>query len=118
MTVVSLVSLAIRIPAFILFSYIVLMSNLIYFRDMPGQADSLISKMKADTSFDYENDWKLVTMFIGGNDLCDYCDDRVTYINFIFIIKHATKKSNKLNKLQMLSTFMYYIFQIFKNIER
>lgn len=61
---------------------------------MPGQADSLISKMKADTSFDYENDWKLITMFIGGNDLCDYCDDRNTFSpeNYVRNVQTALDK--------------------------
>lgn len=27
---------------------------------------------------DFEKDWKLVTLFIGGNDLCQYCHDRVS----------------------------------------
>ncbi len=29
------------------------------------------------TDVDFENDWKLVTLFIGGNDLCEYCFDEV-----------------------------------------
>jgi phospholipase B1 len=32
--------------------------------------------MKESKDFDYQNDWKLVTLFIGGNDLCDYCKDK------------------------------------------
>ncbi|CAG10376.1 unnamed protein product [Tetraodon nigroviridis] len=27
---------------------------------------------------DFQNDWKLVTLFIGGNDLCQFCNDRVS----------------------------------------
>ena len=26
---------------------------------------------------DMEEDWKLVTMWIGGNNLCDYCKNKV-----------------------------------------
>lgn len=28
----------------------------------------------------FENDWKLVTIFIGGKDLCEYCTDQVSLI--------------------------------------
>lgn len=45
---------------------------------IPGQVRRLIEAMKSDTSVDFENDWKLVTLFIGGNDLCSYCNDRAT----------------------------------------
>lgn len=26
----------------------------------------------------FEKDWKLVTIFVGGNDLCNYCIDQVS----------------------------------------
>ncbi|XP_072030672.1 phospholipase B1, membrane-associated-like [Amphiura filiformis] len=39
------------------------------------QARNLVEKMKLTPSIDYENDWKLVTLFIGGNDICDWCND-------------------------------------------
>lgn len=41
--------------------------------DMPSEARLLIDRMKADTRVDYANDWKLLTMFVGGNDLCASC---------------------------------------------
>ncbi|XP_030855538.1 phospholipase B1, membrane-associated [Strongylocentrotus purpuratus] len=47
--------------------------------DMPHQADWLVAKMKADPEIDYENDWKIVTLFIGGNDLCDWCKNNEYY---------------------------------------
>ncbi|KAG7224094.1 hypothetical protein INR49_019829 [Caranx melampygus] len=43
---------------------------------IPGQVRRLIDTIKNDTSVDFQNDWKLVTLFIGGNDLCQYCNDR------------------------------------------
>ncbi|KAK5857601.1 hypothetical protein PBY51_010836 [Eleginops maclovinus] len=43
---------------------------------IPAQIRKLIDTMKSDTKVDFENDWKLVTLFIGGNDLCQYCNDR------------------------------------------
>ena len=50
-------------------------------RSMAGQADDIISKMQ-DANWtagdvDYENDWKMITLFIGGNDLCRVCEDWV-----------------------------------------
>ncbi|UJR23053.1 hypothetical protein I4U23_026078 [Adineta vaga] len=48
--------------------------------DMPGQADLLISRMRkalGDTKFNTE--WKLVTFFIGGNDLCGICKSGKDY---------------------------------------
>ncbi|KAM9341551.1 phospholipase B1, membrane-associated-like [Symphorus nematophorus] len=45
---------------------------------IPGQVRRLIDKMKNDPTVDFENDWKLVTLFIGGNDLCQYCNDRAS----------------------------------------
>jgi len=44
-------------------------------RHMPGQAQLLVERLRADPKVDFENDWKLITLFIGGNDLCDYCND-------------------------------------------
>eukprot|EP01102_Stenamoeba_stenopodia_P019626 TRINITY_DN745_c0_g1_i4.p1 TRINITY_DN745_c0_g1~~TRINITY_DN745_c0_g1_i4.p1 ORF type:complete len:491 (-),score=98.08 TRINITY_DN745_c0_g1_i4:117-1589(-) len=47
--------------------------------DLPAQAQALIDKMKADSSYDFDNSWKLLTIFIGGNDLCKYCQDTDKY---------------------------------------
>lgn len=35
------------------------------------QLDNAIDRMKKIPGFDYENTWKLFTVFSGGNDLCD-----------------------------------------------
>ncbi|XP_039992557.1 phospholipase B1, membrane-associated isoform X1 [Xiphias gladius] len=45
---------------------------------IPGQVRRLIDTIKKDSSVDFQNDWKLVTLFIGGNDLCQYCNDRAS----------------------------------------
>ncbi|OPL33821.1 phospholipase membrane-associated-like, partial [Mytilus galloprovincialis] len=46
-------------------------------RNMPFQARLLVDRMKSGKEgVDFVNDWKVITMFIGGNDLCDYCGDR------------------------------------------
>ncbi|KAK0137020.1 Phospholipase B1, membrane-associated [Merluccius polli] len=44
----------------------------------PEQARQLIDTMRNNTAVDFEKDWKLVTLFVGGNDLCQYCHDRVS----------------------------------------
>ncbi|CAI5455120.1 unnamed protein product [Caenorhabditis angaria] len=42
--------------------------------DMPGQARQLVSLLhQHNTVVDMNNDWKLLNIFIGGNDLCRYC---------------------------------------------
>ena len=46
-------------------------------RVLPAQADHLINKLKTDKRIDWNNDWKIITLLIGGNNLCDYCFDRV-----------------------------------------
>jgi len=38
--------------------------------DMPDQARDIVQLMKEDNRTDFENDWKVITIFIGGNDLC------------------------------------------------
>ncbi|KAM8833327.1 phospholipase B1, membrane-associated [Synchiropus picturatus] len=45
---------------------------------IPGQVRALIDAMRSDAAVDFDKDWKLVTLFIGGNDLCQYCNDRAS----------------------------------------
>jgi len=42
--------------------------------DLMPQLDVLEARMK-EIGVDMQNDWKLISIFIGGNDLCDYCSD-------------------------------------------
>nr|ATU82880.1 secreted Esterase/lipase protein [Pristhesancus plagipennis] len=39
-------------------------------QDALSQAKSLVHKMKLTPEVDFQNDWKLVTMFFGANDIC------------------------------------------------
>lgn len=48
------------------------------FRDMPTQANDIVFRMKNDTRIDYDNDWKMVSLFVGGNDLCASCENWVS----------------------------------------
>jgi len=48
--------------------------------DMPGQANMLVDRMINKLGADkFASEWKLVTFFIGGNDLCAYCKDTNRY---------------------------------------
>lgn len=44
--------------------------------DIVEQAELLVARMEADSKVDMQNHWKVITIFIGGNDLCDFCLDR------------------------------------------
>ena len=46
-------------------------------RDMPGQAELLVKRMKKNPKIDFQNDWKVITIFVGGNDLCRFCYNKV-----------------------------------------
>ncbi|XP_047657809.1 phospholipase B1, membrane-associated-like isoform X2 [Tachysurus fulvidraco] len=41
--------------------------------DILGQAEALVKRMKTDNRINFYSDWKVITMFIGGNDFCDSC---------------------------------------------
>ncbi|KAM9067315.1 phospholipase B1, membrane-associated [Sarcophilus harrisii] len=43
--------------------------------DLHKQARRLVNLMKNDTRINFKEDWKIITIFIGGNDLCDSCKD-------------------------------------------
>lgn len=56
--------------------------------ELMDQVTSLIGLIKSSKEIDFENDWKLVTLFIGANDLCESCrgdkkDLPENYINYI-----------------------------------
>ena len=55
-------------------------------RDIPGQAELLVARMKENDNVDLENDWKMITLFVGGNDLCDFCVDKVFNFYSIFLV--------------------------------
>ena len=51
---------------------------------MLSQAERLVDRMKDNFTLlpiDYENDWKMISLFIGGNDLCRVCRNEVCYVN-------------------------------------
>ncbi|TNN43879.1 Phospholipase B1, membrane-associated [Liparis tanakae] len=56
--------------------------------DLVHQVHVLVGKMKNDSRIDFHNDWKVITVFIGGNDLCDFCTDSVprAVVNLIEVL--------------------------------
>ena len=49
----------------------------LFFSDLPEQAEMIIQRMRDDNLVNMQNDWKMVTLLIGGNDLCRVCDYEV-----------------------------------------
>ncbi|KAM3861027.1 phospholipase B1, membrane-associated-like [Diretmus argenteus] len=47
--------------------------------DIPKQVRALVARMKNDTRINFESDWKVITMFIGGNDVCNSCYNSLYY---------------------------------------
>ncbi|CAF0895415.1 unnamed protein product [Brachionus calyciflorus] len=58
---------------------------------VPDQIRTLVDRLKSDSKIDFQNDWKLVTIFVGGNDLCDYCKDRELHnpLAYASYLQHA-----------------------------
>ncbi|KFV11665.1 Phospholipase B1, membrane-associated, partial [Tauraco erythrolophus] len=48
-------------------------------RNMSAQAQELVELMRSNSKINFKKDWKLITIFIGVNDLCQYCLDKKTY---------------------------------------
>lgn len=54
-----------------------LSSNCCVCSELESQARKLINRIRGDSKVDFNNDWKVVTILSGNNDLCDVCNDRV-----------------------------------------
>ncbi|XP_036003468.1 phospholipase B1, membrane-associated isoform X2 [Fundulus heteroclitus] len=53
--------------------------------NLPGQTRELIDTLRGYEGLNFEKDWKLLTILMGMNDICDYCKDKALYSvdNFI-----------------------------------
>lgn len=61
-------------------------------KDLNAQALKLVDAMRNDPNVDFDKDWKVITVFIGGNDVCNYFDgekDANTPDNYIQGIRKA-----------------------------
>jgi len=47
-------------------------------QDLEGQALELVDRLRRSPVVDFHNDWKVITVFVGGNDACDYFDKSKT----------------------------------------
>jgi len=82
--------------------------------DIPDQAHELIRRLKAanGTEIDYEHDWKILTIFIGGNDLCDLSDDDSRPDKYIEKLKegldvlHAELPRTLVNVIEILEIYL------------
>ena len=41
--------------------------------ELLAQAQALVTRIRNNTNVDFDNDWKVVTIFVGLNDICDGC---------------------------------------------
>ncbi|CAJ1078258.1 phospholipase B1%2C membrane-associated-like [Xyrichtys novacula] len=48
-------------------------------KDLLPQVKALVARMKNDSRINFESDWKVITLFIGGNDVCDHCDNSLLF---------------------------------------
>ncbi|XP_041660847.1 phospholipase B1, membrane-associated-like [Cheilinus undulatus] len=48
-------------------------------KDVLPQVKALVARMKNDSRINFESDWKVITFFIGGNDICDHCYNSLLY---------------------------------------
>ena len=64
--------------------------------DLLSQAQLLVNRIRSDN---LENEWKVITVFIGGNDLCAICKDEVKFSKENFY-KHLTAAIDKLSELK------------------
>uniref|UniRef100_A0A3B5LD53 Phospholipase B1, membrane-associated n=1 Tax=Xiphophorus couchianus TaxID=32473 RepID=A0A3B5LD53_9TELE len=53
--------------------------------NLPDQTRELIDTLRRHEGLNFDEDWKLLTILIGMNDICDYCKDKALYSvdNFI-----------------------------------
>lgn len=47
--------------------------------DLPGQARELVSLLANSPQVNFSADWKVITIWIGGNDLCAVCNEPEKY---------------------------------------
>ncbi|KAI9543893.1 hypothetical protein NQZ68_004941 [Dissostichus eleginoides] len=59
--------------------------------DLLSQVRALVARMKNDSRINFESDWKVITLFIGGNDVCDHCYNSLFYSeeNFLRNVRYS-----------------------------
>lgn len=62
-----------------------------------AQVQALVKRMKNDSKINFAEDWKVITIFIGGNDLCDSCKNSLLH-SVENYIKHVRTALDYLHK--------------------
>lgn len=52
-------------------------------RDLPLQAITLVANIRSRGDIDFRNDWKMVTIMIGNNDICQICEEEGSHESVI-----------------------------------
>ncbi|XP_077409549.1 phospholipase B1, membrane-associated-like [Vanacampus margaritifer] len=65
--------------------------------NLPPQVRALVARMKNDTRINFKSDWKVITVFIGGNDICDYCYNSLKFSveNFVKNVQESLDHLHK-----------------------
>nr|XP_054604128.1 phospholipase B1, membrane-associated [Nothobranchius furzeri] len=60
-------------------------------KDVPSQVRALVTRMKNDPRINFESDWKMITVFIGGNDVCDHCTNSLLFseLNYVQNVRES-----------------------------
>ncbi|CAB1339922.1 unnamed protein product [Coregonus sp. 'balchen'] len=66
-------------------------------KDIPEQVRALVARMKNDSRIHFQEDWKVITLFIGGNDMCDYCYNSLFYSTDNYV-RHIRESLDYLHK--------------------
>ncbi|KAM9420855.1 phospholipase B1, membrane-associated-like isoform 2-T3 [Salvelinus alpinus] len=66
-------------------------------KDIPDQVRALVARMKNDSSINFQEDWKVITLFIGGNDMCEYCYNSLFYSTENYV-RHIRESLDYLHK--------------------
>ncbi|XP_027003339.2 phospholipase B1, membrane-associated isoform X1 [Tachysurus fulvidraco] len=67
--------------------------------NLPGQTRHLIDTMKMFEDINFDEDWKLLTILIGMNDICDYCKDKSLFSVQNFIHYMSTSMEMLMNEV-------------------
>ena len=79
--------------------------------DLKHQAERLVEKLVNGKKYDFYNTWKVVTLFIGGNDLCACCRKLEKYKPDKFIkgmIFRLSPLIKTLNKGTLICTSLFH----------
>jgi hypothetical protein len=82
-------------------------------QDMLSQAQDLVNRLKSNSAYDIQNSWKMLTIFIGANNLCDVCEDPnkngpTAFANSIEVLL-SKNTTNSFLLLLLLLLLLYFV---------